>query len=163
MEPGPSPENPDRPRFFADEMLGRLAKWLRLVGYDTKYARSISDSELMELAESETRIILTRDTLLIRRKLCRSYIFIHYDHWRDQLREVVVAAGLDCESALTICAVCNEALAPSGRDSVKMLVPPYVYGSRQSFARCPGCLRVYWAATHTEKILDELAGLTKER
>jgi len=162
LEPGPSPESPDRPRFLADEMLGRLAKWLRLVGYDTKYARSISDSELLELAESEKRVILTRDTLLIRRKRCQNYIFIHYDRWRDQLREVFLAAGLDCESALTVCAVCNEALAPTDRDSVKTLVPPYVYESRQSFARCPGCLRVYWAATHTERILGELAGLMKE-
>jgi len=157
----PSLKSPDRPRFLADEMLGRLAKWLRLVGYDTKYVRGIPDSELLEVAVSEKRVILTRDTLLVRQKRCRDYIFIRDDHWRNQLREVFAAAKLDCESALTICAVCNEPLVPVDRNSVKSIMPPYVYESQQKFARCPGCSRVYWAATHAEKILGELAGLAE--
>ncbi len=140
-------------------MLGRLAKWLRLTGYDTRYLRDIPDSDLLRIAESEDRIVLTRDTLLVRRKSCRNYIFIRDDHWRGQLRQVVAEAGLDLESALTICSVCNEPLHEAGGESIKSFVPAYVYATQQKFARCGGCYRVYWAATHTEGILREFAGL----
>jgi len=155
-------EGPARPRFIADEMLGRLAKWLRLLGYDTKYISGIADSELLDIAESEGRIVLTRDTRLILRKRCRNHIFIRDDHWREQLRQMYTTANLDLEKILTICAVCNEPLRPVDKEAIETLVPPYVYGAQESFARCGRCSRVFWAATHAEKILGELRRLSEE-
>lgn len=154
-----SEKKPDPPEFLADEMLGRLAKWLMLLGYDTKYVRDISDSELLKIAESENRIILTRDTLLIRRKSCRNFIFIRSDHWREQLRQVYVEAGLNCDSILIKCAVCNRSLHAVEKNSVKSLVPSYVYETQEKFSKCESCLRIYWQATHVSRIRNELENL----
>lgn len=150
------------PAFLADEMVGRLARWLRLLGYDTVYMKGVHDDAILDLAEEQERIVLTRDTLLVRRRRCRSYIFIHSDHWREQLKQVYLEARLSTESALTICPICNCPLHVEDKEAVKSLVPPYVYRSQQSFSRCPCCTRIYWAATHVSKILDELNAVCKE-
>ena len=143
-------------------MLGRLAKWLRILGYDTAYAREAEDDAILELAENQGRLILTRDTLLVRRKRCRNYIFIRSDLWREQLQQVYVEAHLNTEAAFTLCPVCNCALKPVGRESVKAAVPPYVFQTRHTFSHCERCGRIYWAATHVHRILDELKALQKE-
>jgi uncharacterized protein with PIN domain len=147
------------PKFFADEMLGRLAKWLRLLGYDTAYARGISDARLIELAAAEDRIILTRDTRMILRRRCRNYIFIQSDHWREQLLQVCREAGLNTGSLLTICPVCNERLRKVEKGSIETLVPDYVYRTQDDFAACCGCSRVFWTATHAKGIFKELERL----
>jgi hypothetical protein len=151
-----------KPAFLADEMVGRLAKWLRLLGYDTSYVKGIKDDIILDLAEAQGRIILTRDTLLIRRKRCRRYIFIRSDFWREQLKQVYIEAGLSTDAVLTICPRCNCRLQSEANESLKSLVPPYVYSSQNSFSRCPCCARIYWAATHVQSILDELNALHKE-
>lgn len=151
-----------RVKFLADEMLGRLARWLRVLGYDTKYANGLTDSDVLAIAESEGRTILTRDTLLIRRKSCRNYIFVESDHWREQLKQVYVEAGLNCDSILTRCVVCNARLKPIDKQSAESFVPAYVYRTQESFSRCENCSRTYWSATHVSRILDELKCLKKE-
>jgi uncharacterized protein with PIN domain len=147
------------PKFLADEMLGRLAKWLRLLGYDTAYARGITDSQIIEMAALEDRIILTRDTRLILRRLCANYIFVQDDHWRKQLLQVYREAGLNADSLLTICPVCNETLRQVEKKSIEALIPNYVYRTQDNFAMCCGCSRVFWAATHAEGIVSELERL----
>jgi uncharacterized protein with PIN domain len=151
-----------KPRFLADEMLGRLTKWLRLLGYDTKYASDLSDAEILEVAESETRILLTRDTSLIRRKRCRNYLFIKSDHWREQLKQVYLEAALNCDSVLTMCAVCNVPLWSVDKRSVESLVPPYVYRTQQRFSMCGNCSRIFWSATHVSEIMEELENLRED-
>ncbi len=151
-----------RIKFLADAMVGRLAKWLRLLGYDTKYANGITDSDLLEIAESEGRTILTRDTLLTRQKRCRNYIFIRSDHWREQLKQVYVEAGLNCDAVLTICVFCNTPLQPVDKQSLGSFVPAYVYRTQENFSQCGNCSRIYWPATHVSRILDELKNLKKE-
>lgn len=162
MNRNPRPSTLVRPRFLADQMLGRLAKWLRLLGYDTRYVTGLDDADILDLAESEGRTILTRDTLLIRRKRCRNYIFIRSDHWREQLKQVYLDAGLNCDSALTICALCNSPLSPVDRRAVESLVPPYVYATQEKFSRCENCSRVFWSATHVSRILNELTDMEEE-
>ncbi|RJP18126.1 MAG: hypothetical protein C4520_14850 [Candidatus Abyssobacteria bacterium SURF_5] len=143
-------------------MLGRLAKWLRLLGYDTAYAKNVDDAVVLDLAIQEERIILTRDTLLIRRKRCRNYIFVRSDHWREQLQQVYVEAHLSVESALTICPVCNYPLRLENRESLRPVVPPYVYQTQKTFSRCDRCARIYWQASHVQRIIEELRTLPKE-
>jgi uncharacterized protein with PIN domain len=155
--------NSKRPTFVADEMLGRLAKWLRLLGYDTIYENNVSDTELLDIAEREGRIILTRDTELVRRKRCRRCIFITSDHWREQLAQVWRDAELDDGSLLTLCPVCNYPLRSVDRNAVESLVPPYVFKTQKEFSACEKCSRVFWSATHVSEILNELRGLNEER
>jgi uncharacterized protein with PIN domain len=159
LNPNSSIRTLAQPEFLADEMLGRLAKWLMILGYNTEYVSNISDSELLKIAELENRIILTRDTLLIRRKLCRNFIFIRSDHWREQLRQVYLEAGLNCDSMLTMCAVCNRSLHAVEKNSIKSLVPAYVYEAQEKFSKCESCLRIYWPATHISRIRNELENL----
>jgi len=151
-----------RPKFIADEMVGRLAKWLRLLGYDTVYANKLTDTEMLDIAESERRIIVTRDRLLIRRRRCRNHIFIQSDHWRQQLKQVYVEAGLDCERMLSMCPLCNRALNPVDRHSVESLVPAYVYRTQETFLKCGQCSRIFWSATHVSEIHKELESLKEE-
>jgi len=151
-----------RPRFVADGMVGRLAKWLRLLGYDTVYVKNLTDTDILDIAESEGRIILTRDRLLIRRRRCRHYIFIRSDHWRHQLKQVYLEAGLDCDLMLTMCALCNRPLGTIDRHSVESLVPAYVYRTQGTFLRCEQCSRIFWSATHVSEIHKEFRSLKEE-
>src|SRR3990172_2664803 len=114
-------------KFIADAMLGKLAKWLRILGYDTFYKRDIEDDVLMEVARAEGRFVLTRDTRLIKRLAQGGYLFIRDNAPADQLRQVVDELGLeagDC-GLLSRCTLCNVPLKEADRESVRGLVPQY--------------------------------------
>ena len=140
-------------------MLGRLARWLRIMGYDTCYEPDIPDEEIVGRSSSEGRIILTRDTLLVRRRRVTRYLFIESDHVRDQLRQVVDAYGLDVARPFTRCLGCNLPIEPVERRKVRSLVPPYVYDTQHWFAQCPACEKVYWQGTHIDHVRNFLDGL----
>jgi len=145
-------------KFIADAMLGRLARWLRVMGCDTAYCREIDDADLVARAEREGRLILTRDTLLLRRRKARgNSFFVEGDHFRDQLRQVVRAFGIDPEERfLSRCLECNVPLEEAGGERVASLVPPYVRATRERFRGCPSCGRMYWGGTHRERMVEEL-------
>lgn len=151
------------PRFLADCMVGRLAKWLRAFGFDTAYDPFAEDGWLASRAREENRLLLTRDTGMRYVYGVRT-LFIHSDHVAEQLRQVVKETPLDLESAqpMTRCLVCNRALEPTAREEVRDRVPPYVYRTQERFARCPECGRIYWAGTHVEKMLAQLRALKQE-
>ncbi|HLE08154.1 MAG TPA: Mut7-C RNAse domain-containing protein [Thermodesulfobacteriota bacterium] len=144
-------------KIFADSMLGKLALWMRVMGYDVEYEKAIDDGELVRRARKEGRVILTRDTLLIKRRWARdNHLFIKSDHLRDQLKEAVSFFGIKKERFLTRCLRCNVTLADIERESVKDSVPPYVYSTQESFSKCPVCGRIYWAGTHRENMEKEV-------
>lgn len=144
------------PRFVADAMLGRLAKWLRLLGFDTTYRPVWPVRELLRVAATENRILLTRDTRLVRRRRLPAHLFIDSDDFRSQLRQVVDRFHLDTEHGLFHrCARCNTTLAAIDADCARPLVPAYVAATQSSFLRCPACSRIYWAATHVDRIQAE--------
>lgn len=149
------------PRFFADAMLGRLARWLRLAGCDVAYRRAIADAELVAIARAEGRVILTRDLLLVRRRWAREHHFlVAGDDWRGQFRQVVHAFAIDPAAAfLTRCLECNEPLVAVARDAAAPRVPAYVAATRQTFRECPACGRIYWKGTHRERMEAELAAI----
>ncbi|RII28828.1 MAG: hypothetical protein CXR31_02840 [Geobacter sp.] len=151
-------------RFFADTMLGKLARWLRVVGCDVAYVPALDDAELVARAREEGRLILTRDTLLIRRRWAREHhFFIVGDHWRDQLRQVVTAFGIDpFRHILTRCLECNEPLRDVVMTAVADRVPPYVHETQELFRECPACGRIYWGGTHRERMVAELEKLLGE-
>ena len=151
-------------RFFADSMLGKLAKWLRILGCDTAFDPDIPDGEIADRALREGRIILTRDTLLIlRRDVRENHYFVRGDSYRDQLRQVVDRFAIDPAAGLfTRCVRCNEPLERIGRQNAADKVPAYVVKTQETFRACARCGRIYWKATHREKMekhLESMLGL----
>ena len=142
-------------RFIADEMLGKLAKWLRTIGYDTVCYTGGGDSALVQQALAEDRVILTRDSHLVKRKLARKFLFIRSEHPREQFRQVVNELGLDAQSKLfTRCLVCNGELVRAEKEDIRDRVPSYTYLTQDRFYECPGCERVYWPGTHKDSMLQ---------
>ena len=137
-------------------MLGRLVKWLRVIGQDVIYGPHLTGYGLIRAARAETRLILTRDRRL-KQKQPPPFIFIESDHYREQLRQVIQDCGLKTGQGLFArCVVCNALLQTRDKETVEKLVPPYVFSTQERFSWCPKCQRIYWPATHHEKMLEEL-------
>jgi uncharacterized protein with PIN domain len=142
------------PKFAVDRMLARLARWLRLLGADVLFDSSLGGGKLLRQARAEGRITLTRDKRL---RTASDALYLENSLFRDQLREVLARFPFDPRrGAFTRCSHCNEPLAEAGRDTVARRVPPFVYASQERFSRCPRCGRIYWGATHPERIRREL-------
>jgi uncharacterized protein len=136
----------DPPPILVDAMLGRLAKWLRLAGYDTAYWRDGSDEALIDRAQAEGRLIVTRDRQLAGRRGVHA-LFISAEALDAQIAEARAALGGDPQP-FTRCPECNAPLADLAREAARDLVPPYVWNTQTEFRLCPGCGRVYWKGTH---------------
>ncbi len=151
------------PRFVADAMVGKLAKWLRAFGFDVFYHPFADDEELITVAQERDAILLTRDTLLQEVRGVRT-IFIRDDHVGAQLRQVVQEAPLDLSQArpLTRCTACNGALRPAARSEVWERLPPFIYLTQEHYAVCPDCGRVYWEGTHVARLREKLEELMRQ-
>ena len=151
-------------KFIADAMLGRLAKWMRIAGYDVEYSPQIEDAEIAARGLRDERVILTRDRLLIRRRTVRNnHFFVRGDRYREQLRQVVRHYPVDIrKQMLTRCLRCNTLLVPVPRSSLRQKVPHYVFATQETFETCPSCRRIYWGATHREAMVRELARVTQD-
>jgi len=152
------------PRFVADGNVGRLARRLRMLGFDALFAHPIADDELVAIAAREGRVLLTRDTYIFHRRVVFDgevrALLITKDDVREQLRQVIRALNLRPPFAVfSRCLECNEPLAPATREEVASEVPPYILRTQPAFTRCPRCRRVYWAGTHREHMLREVEGL----
>jgi uncharacterized protein len=143
-------------KFIADVMVGKLARWLRILGFDVVYSNKFEDDEIIRIAEAEDRLILTRDTGLISRRIKARWLFIASDHCREQLRQVIDTFSLREFHVFTRCVECNTPLNAVDKESVFEKVPPFVYLTQKRFAMCPSCNRVYWHGTHAEEILKRL-------
>lgn len=150
-------------KFFADEMLGKLARWLRMAGMDVRYQNNLSDDFLVSTSRKEGRIILTRDTKLIRKLNKSEFLFISHNYLEDQFQEFFehYPRLVGPIKPLTRCAECNGLLERIQKDSIKNKVWPYVYENQESFTHCPQCERIYWRATHVNKILNRLDRMLK--
>jgi uncharacterized protein with PIN domain len=147
-------------RFIVDEMLGRLAKWLRAIGYDAVYHNGGGDSALVQRALEEDRMILTKDSHLVKRKLARKSLLIKSDRPRDQLRQVVRELDLDVRSRMfTRCLICNQELVSIGKEDIRDKVPIYTYLTQDKFYKCPNCRRVYWPGTHKDSMLEVISSI----
>lgn len=144
-------------RFFADAMLGRLAKRLRLAGFDTVYENWIADADLVRKAVDEDRVILTRDRRLVLRRAAKNSLLLQSEVVNQQWQEMVVAFPVILNGpALSRCAECNALLHEFPKEALESNVPPYVYATQARFWRCTGCERIYWPGTHLEKILRNM-------
>src|SRR5437867_5165949 len=143
------------PRFVADVMVGKLARWLRILGYDALYNNRFEDTEILRIARTEDRVILTRDVELHSRGGSRS-LLVHDDDYESQVRQVISALGLTDFTLFSRCAECNTPLIDTDREAVFLKVPPYVYLTQEHFSICPACDRVYWRGTHVEGIAAKM-------
>jgi len=155
----------DRDRFIVDANVGKLARWLRMLGYDTLFSSDIDDSELVRIGLREKRVIVTRDTQIMRRRVVADgrarAILITDDDPRTQFRYLAEKLHLDREMQFTRCLECNRLLDRRSKAEVEGLVPPYVFKTQDQYYQCPGCQRIYWRATHWRHMtqeLDELIG-----
>jgi uncharacterized protein with PIN domain len=145
----------DEPRFVADAMLGRLARWLRALGYDTLYFRDAPDRRLLAVALGERRRLLTRDVALARRARDTG-LLVRAESLDAQIHEVTVACGVAGHRALSRCLECNGLLGPAAPEAVRDRVPPYTFATQREFWTCAGCCRVFWAGTHVTGIRRRL-------
>jgi uncharacterized protein with PIN domain len=151
----------EAPRFIADDQLGKLARWMRILGLDTLYFQEIEDRELIRAAVEERRILLTRDTRIAAEPGEAKCLFIESDNWIEQLRQILSAYHLKVlpEKLFTRCLLCNSPLSPIGRDDVREQVPPFVFRTQEEFVRCPTCNKIYWQGTHVNHVLEKLKPL----
>lgn len=144
------------PRFAADAMLGRLARWLRMLSFDTWFDAAVHDHELVRRAGQEDRILLTRDRHLLRELRPRQALEIRRDAPLEQLRDVVQAFALPAPAELfTRCMVCNAALsAPLDPEDAAPLLPPGMPGAPAPVRQCPDCGRTYWHGSHVRRMRE---------
>ena len=152
-------------KFVADCMLGRLAMWLKILGFDVVYFSKAEDSDLVALAGREGRVLLTRDSGLIERTAKRpNRLFVRSDDWEDQVVQVLDDLELWGEvRPNTRCIPCNLPLKPLSRERARNLVTPYVGEHASSFAICPGCDRVFWQGTHYGDMERKIGKLLERR
>jgi uncharacterized protein with PIN domain len=139
-------------------MLGTLAKWLRILGYDTLFEPDIDDHQLVRLARAEDRLILTRDRELAQRRGVR-VLLIADEILDDQVRQVLADLDLEPDRSFSRCPVCNEPLVAIDGETARSRVPAYVARTQSTFRSCPICQRVFWRGTHWQRINDQLMRL----
>ncbi|GAB4477830.1 MAG: Mut7-C RNAse domain-containing protein [Anaerolineae bacterium] len=142
------------PALLVDGTLGRLARWLRLAGYDVAFLRSTDHSVVMREARAAQRVIVTRDQALARR-CALPVILIRGHEVSEQLGEIERELGRAAPPH-TRCAVCNTPLKAISREAAQPRVPPYVWRTQQAFHECPNCRRVYWQGSHWQGIHRQL-------
>jgi uncharacterized protein with PIN domain len=149
-------------KFLLTKELGRLSKWLRILGFDASYFTQDKPASLIIQALREDRVILTRNHRLPKSGGAK-IIIIQAEMIREQLVEVLktLKIKLNSDMMFTRCIICNEELLEIDKLKVKDQVPEYVYKTQERFINCPKCGRIYWQGTHwgnVSKILKEIAG-----
>lgn len=155
-------------KFVVDNNVGKLAKWLRIMGYDATLFSGDDDGRMVKVALAQNRVILTKDREVMKRRLVTSgklkAILIRSDDVEAQLRQVVEALNLDYHfSPFSICLECNLRLVEKDKGTVQELVPPYVFKSQREYMECPSCHRIYWRGTHWQAMNRELEKLAGEQ
>ncbi len=151
-------------KFLVDHNAGKLVKLLRLMGYDTLFFNGEDDGEMIAAALAEGRIVLTRDTQIMKRWVITSgrlkAVLIESDDSEQQICQVIKTLGLDSKSKpFTLCLECNKPLIERTKEEVKELVPPHVFKTQEQYMQCPNCQRIYWRGTHWQRMTEKLEKL----
>jgi uncharacterized protein with PIN domain len=154
-------------KFFVDAMLGNIAKKMRLFGYDTEYFSDIDDQQLINIAEKEDRVIISRDENLIEksRKNGLRHVFITKNNEIEQFQEIINCIKLDVSEIsgdTARCPKCNSLTKQVDRTSIKEKVPQRIFEMNERFWQCIGCNQIYWEGTHIRN-LQKFAGKINER
>ena len=143
-------------------MLGRLARWLRAMGYDTLYPGQAADRQLLQLARAESRVLITRDRMLARLAHPQGCL-ITTELIDDQILEAVERLALSPVETdwLSRCLECNARLEQREKAALSDFVPDHVLATQTDFMGCPGCGRIYWGGSHADRMLARLSRLLR--
>jgi len=147
-------------KFVADGMLGKLTRWLRMLGQDVEYFKQLEDSELLDIARNENRILLTRDMELYRRSASKG-IQAYYLEGKtepEKLAELAIRfkIPLKIEMEKSRCPMCNSKIKLRPKKQVKGELELNTFANCNSFWRCPKCGKIYWQGAHWGRIRDTL-------
>ena len=144
-------------RFILTKELGRLSRWLRILGFDTVYFKEENYSKLLLLALREERIIITRNKTLAE-KVATKAVYLKEENLSEQLKRVREELNLKIEEdkMFSRCVICNKSLEEVEKEKVKERVPEYIYKTQQDFMECPQCKRIYWSGSHWQNIREAL-------
>lgn len=149
--------------FIVDCMLGKLAKWLKILGFDAVFFSKIEDSELLEMAKNEGRILLSRDNGLLEKSRGIRTLLIQSEDWNHQIEQVLDEFRLWQDiQPYSRCIECNTELKDLPKDRARNLVTPFVYEKVDEFAICPSCGRVFWKGTHHQDMEVKLEEILKK-
>ena len=136
-----------------------------MMGYETIFFNGSDDRDMVATALEEDRIMLTRDTQLMKRGLITSgrikAVLIKSDRPELQMRQIIEELNLNTSfRPFTLCLECNQPLEEKTREQVKELVPPYVFKTQNQYRQCPRCHRIYWRGTHWQAMTETLKKLS---
>lgn len=147
-------------KFLADSMLGKLSRWLRMLGHDILYSTELNDSELLEVAKKESRILLTKDLALYQRAVVKS-IDAYYvrgekesDHLAKLAQQYNFTLTVDMERSY--CPICNTKLKTTPKEQLTSELKKNTLTYYNQFWKCPNCGQVYWQGAHWKQIINTL-------
>lgn len=144
---------PDGPvRFVLDGHLGKLARWLRLIGYDSLHMNHCDDADLAGISAEQERVLLTRDRGLLMRRCVVHGCYVRETESVAQLREVMRRYDLNTTGALTRCMVCNGMINPVGKSAILDLLPENTRKHYTVFFKCGGCGKIFWEGSHHARL-----------
>jgi hypothetical protein len=148
------------PCFAAEKTLGRLTKWLRLLGFDTRYETGLTDKKFIETLEKD-RVLLTRTRRIQNEYASRRLIFIESDHLAQQLNQIFRELRLKASQTrpFSRCLRCNAPIEVVEKAAILGQVPDYIFETHDRFQKCPECNRIYWPGSHTRRSLEEIRQL----
>jgi uncharacterized protein len=158
---------PEPLKFLCDGMLGSLARWLRILGFDAAYAgSSASDDEVLAQAEREARFLATRDLALVQRAIKKGVpaLLLRQGTKEEQMLILLMHSGAELDPArfFTRCTECGEVLASATAAEVADKVPPAVHGLHKEFWRCGRCGHVYWQGSHVTEMESKILDLARQ-
>ena len=148
--------------FAADRTLGKLSKWLRILGFDTLFESGALSRSIFENLECE-RILLTRIEKIRKISGDHRVVFIKSNYPIDQLKQVINDVGITNEDLrpFSRCTPCNSLIVNIQKDAVVGRVPDYIWETHDAFSRCPQCERIYWSGSHTKRTMQRIEDLFK--
>ena len=150
-----SPDGGAAPRFLVDGTVGKLARWLRILGFDVSYVPQCDAPAVVRLARQSGRIALTRNGGVTAR-LGEAAILLESENLLGQLEQVVESVGRDKCRPFSRCSICNVRLERVEKVKVRGRVPEFVYATQDAFSCCPECGRYYWHGTHWDDMLGRV-------
>ena len=148
------------PRFAAEKTLGRLTKWLRLLGFDTVFEPELPCARFAVCLDEE-RILLTRTRQVRKKFATRRLIFIESNHLDEQLQQIIIELNLRAEHIrpFSRCLQCNVSIVAVAKSELRGRVPDHIFEVHDHFNQCPECQRIYWPGSHTGKSLEKISRL----
>ncbi len=148
------PEPLREPKFVLDVHLGKLAKLMRLFGFDTHYEKHYDDEEIIRISVAEHRTILTRDLGILKRNIVTHGYYVRSTRAEEQITEIIKRFNLQNEiREFSRCLLCNSSLEPISKKEVEEVLPPKVKKFYNEFFICQNCRKVYWRGSHYKKML----------